>query len=104
MSSVWVKVYIGENDERPGVLEIEPAPKNIYRLKEKIKEKAELKCPAYRLDVYPPQEKGDNSLPWANNVASLEADDSVSDKITGKCRFIVLAPEPETEQVSESVS
>lgn len=99
MSSVWVKVYIGKNDSKPRVLKIEQIPEDIYSLKKAIKKEEQLEFPASQLVVYPAQHKDDCSLPWKkDNIESLEADDSVADKIKGKSRLIVLAPEPEPKQ------
>jgi len=56
MTSVWVKVYIGQDDQDPRTSEIKQIPENISDLKEKVKEKRpnDLNhCDAARLDVYP---------------------------------------------------
>lgn len=53
--SVWIKLYIGTNDDNPSVIFIDKFEGNIYQLKEKIKEKNSnnLKnIDARRLDVY----------------------------------------------------
>ena len=106
MSSVWVKVYIGKNDTKASLFGIHnfKGNKNVDQLKERIKEKEPLECSASWLVVYPPQQRDDNSLPWENNVGSLQADDSVYNKTNGRDRFIVLAPEPKAKQESELVS
>eukprot|EP00543_Licmophora_paradoxa_P008511 CAMPEP_0202446290 /NCGR_PEP_ID=MMETSP1360-20130828/4832_1 /ASSEMBLY_ACC=CAM_ASM_000848 /TAXON_ID=515479 /ORGANISM="Licmophora paradoxa, Strain CCMP2313" /LENGTH=58 /DNA_ID=CAMNT_0049062735 /DNA_START=14 /DNA_END=187 /DNA_ORIENTATION=+ len=58
MTSVWVKLYIGDNDQQPAVFKINQIPEDIDDLKKDIKKEKsnELEyIDADRLDVYPKQ-------------------------------------------------
>ena len=100
MSSVWVKVYVGENDSKARVSGIHNFTGNcIDQLKEKIKEKEQLACPASQLVVYPPQED-EQSLPWNNGIDPLDARQSLNEGlIDNETIFVVLAPEFGPKQV-----
>ena len=54
MTSVWVKLYIGEDDTKTSVFGIHDFTGNIDQLKQAIKQQEQLDCPASRLIVYHP--------------------------------------------------
>ena len=88
MTSVWVKLYIGEDDENPSTFRVRPMPDDIEDLKDKIKEKAQLEFPAFRLNVY---------MAWTT-VRNLEGHRlidpgaAVPDNTSSTAPLIVVAP------------
>lgn len=52
MTSVWIKLYIGKDDKDPGMIMVDGFSGNVYQLKKKIKDEAQLEVPALGLEVY----------------------------------------------------
>ena len=73
-TSVWIKLYIGKDDQNPNVFEIYDEIRNVSHLREKIKEKTHPGLdyhPPHELRVYPKQCENDESLPWEKDVEQL---------------------------------
>ena len=98
MTSVYVKVYIGENDGNPSFLKIKPIPDDIFDLRDEIKEKEQLELPASRLKVY----AAGTSYPIVEGQDILDPGDAVPTDTTSKNPLIVVAPA--TSSVSFFVS
>ena len=97
MSSIWIKLYIGQSDPSPRVFDIDDSPRNISRMKTKIKEAGQnylAHCDAFLLDVY---HRG-TSVPIPKDVQPIDPRESVpgySDPL------IVIAPENPQQQHGE---
>jgi hypothetical protein len=97
MSSVWVQLYY-EGKEQPvgnaDPIEIDPIPKNIYGLKEKVKDKQPNKLKfvdAGDLGIYP----AGTVVPVSNATKALNTWDDVPTSSTGPTPLIVVVPKPE---------
>ena len=100
MTSVWVKVYLGEDDKDPRILGFFDFTGNIYQLKQKIKEEIPLllkHCDAAQLDVY---ERGTAVADADKENKKCQLDASPPTDTTAKSPLIVIAPKP-IDTVSE---
>ena len=91
MARVWIKLYIGEEDENPAVFGICDFSGIIDDLKEKIKERATnaLKAiDADRLEVYAPG----TIVPVQGGNRPIDPGDDISSTTTSKTPLIVVAP------------
>ena len=94
MSGIWIKLYIGQSDPDPRVFDIDGSPRNISRMKTKIKEAGQnylAHCDAHRLDVYP---QG-TSVPISKDVQPIDPRDPVP---RGSDPLIVIAPVNQQQQ------
>ena len=97
MSGIWIKLYISHN---PRVFDIDGSPRNISRMKTKIKggKPNDLAyCDADRLDVYP---QG-TSVPISKQVQPIDPSAPVPDGTTSNAPLIVIAPENQQQQHGE---
>jgi hypothetical protein len=101
MSSVWVQLYYKGEEQPVGdadPIEIEPIPKNVNALKEKVIEKAKtmLGVQVYNLFIYPvetvPPVSNDTEYLQANTPGAEAAEGSSYEK-----PLIVIAPKPEQQ-------
>ena len=100
MSRIWIKLYIGQSDPNPRVFGIDGSPRNISRMKTKIKEAGQnylANCDAYRLDVYP---QG-TSVPISTQVHPIDPGNTVPDETTSSAPLIVIAPENQQQPHGE---
>ena len=100
MSGIWIKLYIGQSDPSPRVFEIDDSPRNISRMKTKIKEAKPndlANCDAFLLDVYP---RG-TSVPISKDVQPIDPGDSVPGETTSRDPLIVIAPKNPQQQHGE---
>ena len=95
-TSVWVKLFIGENDQHPAVFKIQPIPADIddiNDLRKKIKEEMPNRLAGIdpgELDVYKPG----TSYPNLEREMRFDPYDEVPKNTTGKNPLIVVAPAP----------
>ena len=91
MASVYVKVYIGENDGNPSFLKIKPIPDDIFDLRDEIKAKNSnvlRAIDAVQLKVY----AAGTSYPIVEGQDSLDPGDAVPTDIAYEKPLIVVAP------------
>ena len=101
MSSIWIKLYIGQSDPIPTTWKVRPeSVSDIDDLKNKIKEGRQndlALCDAQRLDVYP---RG-TSVPISTQVQPIDPGDPVPGETRSSDPLIVIAPEnPQQHEVS----
>ena len=93
MTTVWVKLYRGKDDEEPSKFKINNFDGvDVDDLKKKIKEEEQLDFPASRLTVNPQQADDDESLPWNKGVEKIDPGDEPSTRTRSREPLIVLAP------------
>ena len=100
MSCIWIKLYIGQSDPNPRVFDIDGSPRNISRMKTKIKEAGQnclAHCDAFLLDVYPRK----TSVPISKDVQPIDPGDPVPGGTTSSAPLIVIAPENQQQQHGE---
>ena len=100
MSDIWIKLYIGQSDPDPKVFDIDDSPRNISRMKKKIKEAGQnylAHCDAFMLDVYPQK----TYVPISNQVRPIDPGDAVPGETTSRDPLIVIAPENPQQQHGE---
>ena len=99
-TSVWVKLFIGDDDQHPAVFKIKPIPgdiDDINDLRKKIKEEMPNRLAGIdpgELDVYKPG----TSYPNLEREMRFDPYDEVPQNTIGKNPLIVVAPAP--KQVS----
>jgi len=91
MTTVWIKLYIGKDDDNPATIFIEKFHGNIYQLKEKIKEKkpnALKDFDADELDVY----RARTRVPPPEGTAFIDPGDSINSytNTTSRTPLIVI--------------
>ena len=95
MSSVWVKLYLGQDDDQhPRVFGIYDFSGNVDQLKEKVKEKTKPELDyiaAHGLDVYPQGTDVSNLV----DVGEIDPGDPVPEGTESKNPLIVVAPHQE---------
>ena len=91
MEEIWVKLYIGENDENSAsVFGIYNFHGNIDQLKKEIKKEAQLECPSFHLKVY----DAGTEYPNLKREKLFDPGDTVPENTTSKAPLIVVAPAP----------
>ena len=97
MTSVWIKLYIGEGDKDPRIFEIFDNIRNVSHLRKKIKEEEQLAFPASLLDVYP-QGTDVSNLEGAQGLRLGQPPPSDT---TDEMPLIVVAPKPGDEEAGQ---
>ena len=89
-TSVWVKLFIGENDQHPAVFKIKPIPADIDDLRTEIRDQEQLECRASLLDIYEPG----TTYPNLEERKLLDLEQDVPEDTSSKKPLIVVAPAP----------
>jgi len=99
---------MSKDDKHPSEIEVYDSIRNIYELKEKIKDKMKPgldHLAASDLHVYPKQTDGSESLPWDNNVDPIPPRRMIEGEIVpGDNEYlIVLAKRPQEEASQQTM-